>query len=263
MRPLSLSGMKAAKRANMRSRMRRRGGLMGLLLGVAAAFVLWRLVGVKVVPVNRDSSAVVLDIPAPEKRSTRTEPASVSAVPERPAQPSAPKSYLGAVPQPLAFERGQFERTLLGQIGQVLSATQSLIRREGPTPGWLELSYRSEPRHPEWAPAMEEIIRARFAPEVFARLNVLGLEDVRVECRTSTCFLEVEWIDRPGVDPMEVWGREAGPLASATGTVSGRPPRETVGDRVRSAMILSFGAKEIDPNRYGDWVEQHRRARNK
>lgn len=256
--------MKAAKRANMHSSMRRRGVLVGLPLAVVAALVVWRLAVVNAVPGKKVPSAAALDVPVAErdKRSMRIERASVSAGPQHPAQTPSPKSYLGAVPQPLAFERGQFERTLLGKIGQVIAATEGLITGED-IPGWWELSYRSEPRHPEWAPAMEEIIRGRFAPEVFARLNVVGLDDVRVECRTSTCFLEVEWIDRVGVDPMKVWGRASGPLASGTGTVNGRPPHEAVGDRVRSAMFLTFGPTEIDPNRYGAWVEEQRRARKK
>jgi hypothetical protein len=142
--------------------------------------------------------------------------------------------------------------------------------------------FDAETRNPEWAKAMEQQLKGRFSPE---RLESPRLSDIRldnVECRASSCQLEVSWGQATadhvaslpgskeliGADPVAMFTVATGAFGKwleraelepgdvrvpGTWRVRLRPD-----GRYATREIVLFGAEEIDPDDYGHWVQEAR-----
>jgi hypothetical protein len=147
--------------------------------------------------------------------------------------------------------------------------------------------YNAEQRDPVWAPAMERQLEARFSPEVFNRWP--GLKAPDIECRTSTCRIEVEYTrelknrliaeNEAEIKRKEALGendqwlmhlktmarndaewavtaldpifKDSGPFATSSTIV--RPLED-----LRETYVIKFGEKEIEPEAYASWVAGRR-----
>jgi hypothetical protein len=136
--------------------------------------------------------------------------------------------------------------------------------------------FRQETRDEVWANQMEGILRARFDEKKLRELNIPSLRVDQLECRTSTCRLEVSWdqrdqvttaklSERVEIDPLSLVTTSTGPLAAVEFRENPVPgevviPRAWAVRRredgrlaVRDALL--FGEKDIDPASYHAWVE--------
>jgi hypothetical protein len=108
-----------------------------------------------------------------------------------------------------------------------------VAQRKLPNSKFPKAYYVAEARNAKWAGDMEGQIQARFDPEVLQKLRVPGLRVEKVNCRTSSCRLEVSWSlddltaahDRPGqpADPLVLLTSTTGPLAALQSRLVPRP----------------------------------------
>lgn len=133
--------------------------------------------------------------------------------------------------------------------------------------------YNEELRDLRWAPAMEEALRARFAPEQLDRAGVRGLQVAELQCRQSICKVAFEYpkslrreLQAAGLDlnqgPVDQLLARTGRLAAMATVIESQPsfllPDGTAGERITG--LVAFSKDEIDPARYGQWA-QHEMAR--
>ncbi|MDX2052801.1 MAG: hypothetical protein SFV15_10445 [Polyangiaceae bacterium] len=133
-----------------------------------------------------------------------------------------------------------------------------------------EEAYNSEHREPEWATAMEGIMRERFSQDEVEKAGFGGLELAEVECRTSACRLEIEYPDsleaaldeRQGISQSSPKGpprvvdyfvSSAGPLSNCFTTVSEGSVQTESGMKHRVTKLVLFSDEEIDPRDYSEW----------
>ena len=185
------------------------------------------------------------------------------------ADAGASSFHTGHVPAPKAHDDWESSQGFLGQVGERIRMFFGMHKP------FMESTYASEGRHSDWAGAMEAVLRQRFSRTVLdgAGLGEMSLDSV--DCRTSICRVDVEYPAdlaatfpsrenrrEVGFDgrtlvfgadgPVERLLLQSGPLASTTGIVPGRRPKEA--GRGTPGLILIFSGEEIDPNEYLPWV---------
>jgi hypothetical protein len=128
---------------------------------------------------------------------------------------------------------------------------------------------------------MEEQISSRFDAKVLQSLHIPGLKVESLDCRKSSCRLEVSWgledllaahnaPNGKGADPLVLLGRSLGPLAFLQNRLRPRPgdlvvPGEwnvvrRMDGRFYTISILLFGDSDIDPDTYRTAVASYGRA---
>jgi hypothetical protein len=139
--------------------------------------------------------------------------------------------------------------------------------------------YREQPRNEEWAGAMEGQLNARFSAE---RLTPLGLTTMKldeVDCRESSCRLEISWGDadleaaKNNWKAPERWPDAAVYLTTNTGGLAyvETRVRPKLGEvvipdawhvsrrpdgRYAVTTVLLFGPEDIDPTKYTQVIER-------
>ena len=210
---------------------------------------------------------------APEAGSARRRAGSVS-YPAAVAAASSPgrDTYTAEVPFPAATEEHRWRYSLWGEV---TAAVMKLWGDHPPDPGQL---HGAENRHHDWAPAMEELLHDRFSSDVAAGAGVTGLEARGIDCRTSSCRMQLEypasldqvyavphertanngvWLGGRSL-PLEHFFRVTGPLGADT-QIYGADDDGTGNPRLVVVVVL-FSAEEIDPNRYAAWVARRPRT---
>jgi hypothetical protein len=124
--------------------------------------------------------------------------------------------------------------------------------------------FEAEPRDPDWAPVMESALLARFDQRLLTELGISELRVTEVECRQSSCRIELEWprslVDtlresgrlKPNRTPLQLLITKHGPLASLYTRLTPRTPESPITGR--GAHLLMFGPDEIDPAAYPEWA---------
>jgi hypothetical protein len=165
--------------------------------------------------------------PAPDQRGV----ASLRETPDQQRVGSASNPAAGTrlpVPPPL---RGGTDRQSI-EPEEPAYEPERLLEQEGWT--ILEL-FESEPRNPEFAEPREEFFASRIESLVMARFPDASVK--KLECRTSTCALEIE-VDSASAEDLQaflrrfVWGRAWS-------------PRVTGGDSGLTSISLSIFFDEI------------------
>jgi hypothetical protein len=154
-----------------------------------------------------------------------------------------------------------------------------IAQRESASPRHAAEFFKAETRDPVWAEAMEARLRQRFDPTILATLQVPSLRLDEIECRRTSCRIDVSWneadlqtttqhpdVERFGRDPLSYLAFKTGQLAQLSSRP--RPPFGakivpgtyfvTIGPdgRYATTTILLFGEKDIDPNLYAAAVER-------
>jgi hypothetical protein len=126
--------------------------------------------------------------------------------------------------------------------------------------------FNAEIRDWDWAPRMEEKIRERFDAQRMADHGLHGFSVANLECRESTCRLDLEWpqeletrlrtagLIKEGEHATVHHRRRQGVLAQRTAWL-GKHHVHANG-RWRIEHILLFSEKEIDPDAYATWVRE-------
>jgi hypothetical protein len=132
-----------------------------------------------------------------------------------------------------------------------------------------------ETRDEAWAGQMEGILRARFDEKTLRSLNIPSLRVDELECRTSSCRLEVSWDDRDDavaqkqgervrMDPLSLVTSSIGPLAAIESRDNLVPGdvvvpgawavRRRDDGRLAVRDTILFSENDIDPDSYRSWV---------
>jgi hypothetical protein len=152
-------------------------------------------------------------------------------------------------------------------------------QRESANPRHALEFFKAEKRNPAWADAMDQQLKARFSPDILALLSIPSLRLDEVECRSSSCRIEVSWsdadleatknqpeVEQSGPDPLAYLAVKTGQLAQ----LSSRPRpsfgteivpgthfvRRTSDGRYATTSVLLFGEQDIDPDLYAAAVEK-------
>jgi hypothetical protein len=161
-----------------------------------------------------------------------------------------------------------------------------IAQRESAAPRHAAEFFKAESREPVWAEAMEARLKQRFDPTILATLQIPSLRLDEVECRRTSCRIEVSWneadfettkqhpdVERFGRDPLSYLAGRTGQLAHLSSRI--RPPfgaeimpgtyfvRKVPDGRYAVTSILLFGEKDIDPDLYATAVEQSREERRR
>jgi hypothetical protein len=175
--------------------------------------------------------------------------------------------YTAEVPFPAAAERHRWRYSLWGEV--MLAIYKLWGEHPRVDPGLMHVA---ENRHADWAPVMEDLLQDRFSADIAVSAGVTGLEAHRIDCRTSSCRIQLEYPtsldqvyvvphERPADDgvwlggrslPLEHFLRMTGPLGAIT-QIYGAPGEGTADPRLVDVVVF-FSAEEIDPNRYAAWV---------
>jgi hypothetical protein len=115
-------------------------------------------------PTRIDEGGANRETPLPEGKVTASARRSVQAVPPR----FAPRFQPGALNAFMAQVRAPHART-------------------------PDSYYEAERRNADWAKPMEERITLRFAPEKLKPIGLVGMALDGVECRSSSCKLDISW----------------------------------------------------------------------
>jgi hypothetical protein len=133
--------------------------------------------------------------------------------------------------------------------------------------------HRDEPRDERWARAMERTLAARFSPAALAQEGLRTMKLDQVECRRSSCRLEISWgeadmvaaasirpNERSWPDPVEYFQMRTGPFATIGSRARPRPDEFELEDswriRVRGdgrfavTTVLLYAQKDLDPARF-------------
>ncbi len=136
--------------------------------------------------------------------------------------------------------------------------------------------YNGEPRRLPWAEQMENQIRARFRPGALPQDCLAGMEVTDVECRESTCRVELQWpvalddklralgVIRGKETAVVHLAQEHAHLGPMTTIVDG--PRAVDPTLMHLTYVVAMSEDSIDPARYGQWaadVETSRRQARK
>jgi hypothetical protein len=135
--------------------------------------------------------------------------------------------------------------------------------------------FDNESRDEAWARAMEARITHRFAPEVLRPLGLPAMKLDSIECRATSCRIEVSWAEadaataqaqpdteKYGGDPLTYLSLRTGWLASLAsrvrplfgenwvpGTYFVKRTQDDAG-RFSTTTILLFGDEDVDPDAY-------------
>jgi hypothetical protein len=154
-------------------------------------------------------------------------------------------------------------------------------QRDSPNPRRAIEFLQAESRDAEWAEAMEKKLEGRFTKEVLALLGLPSLSLDRLECRSTSCLIDVSWTQadvdvakiqpdagKYGSDPLGYLSVRTGQLAKLASRV-----RPTNGEQVLpgtyfvrlrpdgrfvATTVLLFGDEDIDPEAYSEAVERSR-----
>jgi hypothetical protein len=132
-------------------------------------------------------------------------------------------------------------------------------------PSKPEEIYNAEKRSPQWASAMEGNLAARFDHAILDELPGFKVDDI--ECRTSTCRIEVEYpaslpetlieqgkLKKPG-NPLSLVIRRTGQYARFTKLIKDPEVHSGPdGPTKKDSLLLLFGSEEIDPSAYASWA---------
>lgn len=180
---------------------------------------------------------------------------------EAPA-PAKPPKFLPKLPK---YQTAAFDSFASNSVGKNARLPDSL--------------YRAEKRSLVWAGAMETTIGRRFDSLIRDRMKLPGLKADTIDCRTSSCRLEVSWDQADAIqafersagtgenlDPLSLVNMEFGPLASIeyrepvpTGAVKvplGWDTYRSEDGRFRTSVVLLMGPGEIDPGDYSSFLQQ-------
>jgi hypothetical protein len=133
--------------------------------------------------------------------------------------------------------------------------------------------FDNESRDEVWAASMEERVRERFSPDVLSQLGLSTMKLDAIECRSTSCRIEVSWADadtataqaqpdteRYRGDPLAYLRHRTGWLARLASRV--RPSfgetwvpgtyfvKRTDDGRFSTTTILLFGDEDVDPDGY-------------
>jgi hypothetical protein len=123
----------------------------------------------------------------------------------------------------------------------------------------LQKAYNLEPRDLLWAPEMEKTLLRFFEPDLLEKLDLRGLSNIDVECRTRICRLQVDF-------PQETYRRPshrppsrrvftaltsivyyAGPMADRIADTV-RPLPNAAQPTIRLTALLPYDADRRDPS---------------
>jgi hypothetical protein len=150
------------------------------------------------------------------------------------------------------------------------SADAYELELRGPNPRSPIDFYREELRQQPWAGAMEQALARRFAADRLAQIGLAGLKLDALECRRSSCRLEVSWSEldvaaaaktresvRFAPDPLGFFELKTGPLARVTARMDPPPGEPTLTNsyhvRVKAdgrqavTEILLFSGSALNP----------------
>jgi hypothetical protein len=166
------------------------------------------------------------------------------------SQGEGSQPYRGEVPLPMAATHNRWRTSLMGDL---VRAVRSLWTDSPP----IEAFHGAETRHPEWAPAMEALVRARFGASAVARASLPGLQIESIDCRSSSCRLLISYpreLENGGRGVLQRFVRASGRLAATTMILGER--RDDVSDWRSLDVLIVFSPEEIDPNRYKTRMSQ-------
>ncbi len=132
-----------------------------------------------------------------------------------------------------------------------------------------DLDYKSEDRHPTWAPAMEaSLTKAWFSADVFERLGLGAMKVTDLSCRQTTCKLSYEYPSSlkkdvaasglPLGSPMQLVEEELGWAAPKGGGLRTRSFERDGQAFDEASLVLGFDVASGSPETYAAWVRGQR-----
>lgn len=144
-----------------------------------------------------------------------------------------------------------------------------------------EVLHLEETRDESWAAPMERELKNRFSAETLERIGLANLRLERVDCRRSSCQVDVSWTgaeqNRPKVtvgtatvpfDPLSHLKHMTGRLGGIVQRIPPAPGERVISGsymvkhdedgRYRTSEVILFEQNDIDPDTYARWVEADR-----
>jgi hypothetical protein len=144
--------------------------------------------------------------------------------------------------------------------------------------------HAEEARDDAWATSMESHIRRRFGPEIVGQYGLNGLRADAIDCRTSSCRIEVSWTtddvdsvqSKPGGsqrDPLSWFVLQDGPLGTIESRARLKPGdvmaaggwrvKQRPDARFATSYVVLFAKELRDPGQQAAHLAKYKAGRDK